>query len=60
MTVDEVREIKEAMSLETADMSVGELHTYYSKGAKEIQRRIEELRGGTDAEMRADTTDKSA
>jgi len=46
MTVDEVRAIKEKMSLETAGMSVSELHSFYSNGATEIQRKIDAIRAG--------------
>ena len=49
MTIDEVRDIKEAMSLETIGMSVSELHSYYSKGAKEIQRMVDEPCARSDA-----------
>ena len=54
MTVDEVIEIKQAMSLETANMSVSEMQSYYSQGAQAIQRRIDEIRAGTDAEGQAE------
>jgi hypothetical protein len=53
MNIDEVRAIKEKMSLETAGMSVSELHSYYSKGAAGIQKRIDALRAEGKPEKRA-------
>jgi len=44
MTIEEVRAIKEAMSLETVGMGANELHEFYSRGAAEIQARIDALR----------------
>jgi len=44
MTLDEVQCIKEQMSLETIGMSVDELNAYHSKGASEMQKRIEAIR----------------
>ena len=60
MTVEEVRTIKETMSLETIGMSVGELHTYYSKGADEIKKRVEEKRAGNGTEKKVGNAGKSA
>jgi len=44
MTVDEVREIRERLSLETAGMSIKELNSYVSVGAMEMQKKIDEAR----------------
>ena len=44
MTVDEVRAIRERKSLETTGMSVSELNSYFSVGAKEMQKKIDEAR----------------
>ena len=44
MTVDEVRAIRERLSLETAGMSVSELNLHISAGAKEMQKKIDEAR----------------
>lgn len=44
MTVNEVREIRERQSLETAGMSTDELHEYYSVGAFEMQILIGRMR----------------
>jgi hypothetical protein len=44
MTVAEVREIKEKQSLETAGMTAEELHSYYRRGAAEIQEKIDLFR----------------
>jgi len=44
MTVDEIRGIKEKMSLETAGFSVSELNVYYSAGAREMQEKIDAAR----------------
>jgi hypothetical protein len=41
MTIDEVREIKERISLEACNLTGDELRKYYSKGATEIQKRID-------------------
>jgi hypothetical protein len=46
MTIEEVIKIKEKMSLETAGMSVNELHAYYSTGAAKIQKMIDLQRTG--------------
>ena len=42
--MDEIRAIKERKSLETVGMSVSELNAYYSKGAGEMQKRIDAIR----------------
>ena len=60
MTMEEVRKIKETMSLETVGMSVGELHTYYSKGANEIKKRVDEKRAGNGVKKNTGTVGKSA
>ena len=52
MTVDEVRAIREKKSLETVGMSVSELNAYYSKGANEVQKRIDEIRKKREGESR--------
>ena len=44
MTIDEVITIKENMSLQTVGMSVSEKTTFYSTGAKEVQKKIDEIR----------------
>ena len=44
MTVDEVRAIREKMSLETIGMTSEELHQYFTQGAADIKQRIEEIR----------------
>ena len=44
MTIDEVITIKENMSLQTVGMSVSEKTTFYSAGAKEVQKKIDEIR----------------
>ena len=44
MTIDEVITIKENMSLQTVGMSVSEKITFYSAGAKEVQKKIDEIR----------------
>ena len=46
MTIDEIREIKEKMSLETVGMNTDELRSYYSKGANKIQKMIDKIRAG--------------
>jgi len=50
MTVDEVRHIKEKISLETAGMSVSELNSYYAVGAGEIQKKIDAIRKQQDSD----------
>ena len=52
MTVDEVRAIREKKSLETVGMSVSELNAYYSKGANEMQKRIDAIRKKREDESR--------
>jgi len=42
--VDEIREIREKKSLETIGMTVEEKAAYYSKGAAEVQKRIDAIR----------------
>ena len=42
--MEEIRAIKERMSLETCNMSGEELNAYHKKGAAEIQKRIDALR----------------
>jgi len=44
MSIEEIRTIKEKMSLEAVGMNANELHSYYSKGAREIQKMINEVR----------------
>jgi len=44
MTVEEVRQIKEQISLKTAGMSVNEMRAYYSVGASEAQKKIDDIR----------------
>jgi len=44
MTMIEVREIKERISLETANLKGKELHDYYSQKAKEMQDKINKPR----------------
>ena len=44
MTVDEVRAIRERKSLETTGMNVSELNAYFSLGAKEMKKKIDEAR----------------
>jgi len=44
MTVDEVRSIRETISLETIGMTAEELHTYFSKSTARIEQRIAEIR----------------
>jgi len=44
MTMTEVREIKERISLETANLKGKELHDYYSQKAKEMQDKINKSR----------------
>jgi len=47
MSITEVREIKERISLETAKLKGKELQEYYAKRAKELQDKIETLREST-------------
>ena len=51
MTLDEVREIKEKMSLETTGMNPSELRSYYSRSAKKIQKVIDEIRAGSESHV---------
>jgi len=44
MTMAEVREIKERISLETINLKGKELREYYSSKSKKIQDKIDELR----------------
>ena len=44
MTVDEVRAIREKISLKTINMTKEELCLYYARGANEMERRIAEIR----------------
>ena len=44
MTVDEVRAIREKISLETINMTAEELCLYFARGANDIERRIAEIR----------------
>jgi pyruvate dehydrogenase complex dehydrogenase (E1) component len=44
MTLDEVRKIREEMSLETAGMTADELHDYCSEGATKAEQYISEIR----------------
>ena len=44
MTMTEVREIKERISLETANLKGKDLHNYYSLKAKEMQDKINKPR----------------
>ena len=44
MTVDEIRAIREKTSLETIGMNTEELHLYFAQGARDIERRIVEIR----------------
>ena len=50
--IDEIRAIKERISLETCNMNSNELSAYYKKGAAEIQKRIDEIRKKREAENR--------
>lgn len=56
MTIDDVIKIKETMSLETVGMSVSELHSFYSQGAKEIQEKIDGVRAKNSAKCRENIT----
>jgi len=59
MTVDEVRSIKERKSLETIGMSVSELNSYYSLGAIEVQKKIDEVRkSNSEIDCSASITDR--
>ena len=53
MAIEEIRTIKEKISLETCNMTGEELYSYYSKGAAEIQKRIDARRAGNKSEDRA-------
>ena len=44
MTVDEIRKIRESISLEIKGMNPEELRAYYAEGAEDIERRIAEIR----------------
>ena len=44
MTVDEIREIREGISLEIIGMNSEELRAYFAEGADDIERRIAEIR----------------
>jgi len=44
MTVEEVRAIREIISLEAAGMTTDELHAYFAKGAAKMEERIAEIR----------------
>ena len=44
MTVDEVRAIRESISLEIIGMNSEELRAYFAEGAEDIERRIAEIR----------------
>ena len=44
MTVEEVRAIREKISLETVGMTTDELHAYFAKGAVKMEKRIAEIR----------------
>jgi len=44
MTVAEVREIREKKSVEWANLSLEQRNSEIKKGAKQIQKRIEEMR----------------
>ena len=44
MTVDEIREIRESISLEIIGMNTEELRAYFAEGADDIERRIAEIR----------------
>jgi hypothetical protein len=44
MTVDEVRTIREKISLETARMNPDELRAYYADGAAKAEKRVAEIR----------------
>jgi len=50
--IDEIRAIKERMSLETCNMNSNELNAYYKKGAIEMQKRIDDIRKKREAESR--------
>jgi tripartite-type tricarboxylate transporter receptor subunit TctC len=44
MTVAEVREVRERMSLEICSMTGEEMREYYKKGATKAQQIIDEIR----------------
>jgi hypothetical protein len=44
MFIDELRTIREEISLKTIDMTTEQLNAYYKKGANEMMKRIEDIR----------------
>ena len=50
--MDEIRAIKEQISLETCNMNSKELNAYYKKGAGEMQKRIDAIRKKREDESR--------
>jgi len=48
MFIDELRTIREEISLETIGMTTDQLNAYYKKGADEMMKRIEEVRKQND------------
>jgi hypothetical protein len=63
MTIDEIRAIREATSLETIGMTTEELHQHFARGATDIERRIAEIRkkrGIVVEPSRRDSADKQS
>ena len=52
MTVAEVREVREKMSLEICNMTGDELREYFTKGATKAQQIIDEIRKKREDEQR--------
>jgi hypothetical protein len=50
MTIEEVREIKERISLEIVGMSVDEMNAYFAKGTAEVEKKIDAIRKQKEAE----------
>ena len=50
MTVAEVREVREKMSLEICNMTVEEMREYFAKGAAKAQQIIDDIRKQREAE----------
>jgi len=52
MTVAEVREVRERISLEICNMTVEEMQEYFAKGAAKAQQMIDEIRKQRESENR--------
>jgi len=44
MTIEEMIKIKQAISLETARMTLEQKRAYYSRGAAELQSKLDDLK----------------